>query len=376
MKKVIVPLLCFILVCAVSGTAIALSSAPASDMDIADRVLEEVTGMFTDIYTISDATALVSDATTNDDGSVTYSVDVSFKRTLKAATAEETPVIQALQAAKAQLNSASEIAAVDDYIDSRILDLEGNYIGVAQDTTGTFQITLSSVARSSANTDNTVSVSNIEMVSEFGDTTVPSASIAPISASEQTSICADIVADIAASALATRSSTTAVPSSAILHYDRVAARDYARTYSCNSGLIGRHGCENPDYDYQNTDCCNFVSQCIHEGGLPTDDVWYPYSTSWNTTGNVYYGIRDYMVDYGHFFHTTSIGKAFAGSIINLLNSNGTNAGHVGLIDQNDGSTVTLCAHDSCCNSYLVSNWTYKDYFVPYWDSYGNTYVYP
>ena len=39
-------------------------------------------------------------------------------------------------------------------------------------------------------------------------------------------------------------------------------------------------------------------------------------------------------------NTRNVNKAFAGSIINQLNSSGGNAGHVGLIDQNDFYTVT------------------------------------
>ena len=193
MKKAAGLILCVVLLVTISSAAITLpvyslsddtSAADAADTtneEIAESVLQEVTDMFADVYTISEAMATINDTITHDDGSITYIVDVSFKRTLKAATAEETSVIQALQAAKSELNSASEIAAVDDYINSRILDLEGNYIGVAQDTTGTFQITLSPAEISAEGIDNAITIPNIEMVSEFGDTTVPAVSAAPVS---------------------------------------------------------------------------------------------------------------------------------------------------------------------------------------------------
>lgn len=74
-------------------------------------------------------------------------------------------------------------------------------------------------------------------------------------------------------------------------YDRDGVIEYAQTW-CNS--------HNPDYPFYdgtggNTDCANFVSQCMHEGGgVPMKDtahtsggydVWYYYgsgsrSSSW------------------------------------------------------------------------------------------------
>lgn len=75
-------------------------------------------------------------------------------------------------------------------------------------------------------------------------------------------------------------------------------------------------------------------------------------------------------------NTRNVNKAFAGSIINQLNSSGGNAGHVGLIDQNDFYTVTFCAHTNCRSSKPVSFITYKDYYVPYYDYHGGVWVEP
>ena len=91
----------------------------------------------------------------------------------------------------------------------------------------------------------------------------------------------------------------------------------------------------------------FVSQCLVYGGLPTDSKWKPYTEPWKTTGNAGNGIRQYLTNNGLFFHSTNEKEAFAGSIINWLNSDGTNAGHVGLVDQNDTATMTFCAHTRC-----------------------------
>lgn len=58
----------------------------------------------------------------------------------------------------------------------------------------------------------------------------------------------------------------------------------AQTNNTSAGIPERY---NPDYGYQNNDCANFVSQCLHAGGIPYDrtgsdyyHTWYPDSGSW------------------------------------------------------------------------------------------------
>lgn len=87
-----------------------------------------------------------------------------------------------------------------------------------------------------------------------------------------------------------------------------------------------------------------------------------------------------------FFHTTNVNKAFAGSLVNDLKYIGgewVNGGHVGIVDQNDLTTQTLCAHANCRSSVDITGWTYTDksgvkhktdYYVPYWDSHSNQWV--
>lgn len=93
-----------------------------------------------------------------------------------------------------------------------------------------------------------------------------------------------------------------------------------------------------------------------------------------------------MVDNHLFFHTTDVDKAFAGSVVNDLKYVGgewVNGGHVGIVDQNDFVTQTLCAHSNCRNSVDITGWTYTDsngvkhktdYYVPYWDSHFGQWV--
>ena len=105
-------------------------------------MLAEVTSLYADYYDISDTSASIVDSTENEDGSVTYWVDTSFKRTLKETSAYEMPYIQGLQAAAAELTDPAEIAAAENRIAIWTAELEGNYIGVAQDNNVTLSVTI------------------------------------------------------------------------------------------------------------------------------------------------------------------------------------------------------------------------------------------
>lgn len=345
---------------------------------IVNRALEEVTELYTDIYTISDASAYLMNQTMDENGNAVYIVETSFKRTLKAASALEIPAISGMIEAKKQLEDPVEIQAAEEYIAARIADMEENYIGVEQDTNVTLRVTLPAVLPTSASLKNAITHETIEVECGIGeDEYGPLDAIAPRSATEQQETGSALVEE--AVSIASLMTDRGTPHNAtILDYNRIAARNYARLFSCDKGISTDHpSCHNDKYEFfEGNDCANFVSQCLENGGLPRDSQWYPYSSYWKTTGNSGSGLRQYITNNDLFFKTTNVNKAFAGSIINQLNSNGTNAGHIGLIDQNDFSTVTFCAHTNCRNSKPVSFIGYKNYYVPYYDSYGDVWVNP
>lgn len=345
---------------------------------IVNRALEEVTELYTDIYTISDASAYLMNQTMDENGNAVYIVETSFKRTLKAASALEIPAIAGMIEAKNQLEDPVEIQAAEEYIAARITDMEENYIGVEQDTNVTLRVTLPAALPTSASLKNAITHETIEVECGIGEEEYgPLDGIAPRSATEQQETGSALVEE--AVSIASLMTDRGTPHNAtILDYNRIAARNYARLFSCDKGISTDHpSCHNGRYEFfEGNDCANFVSQCLENGGLPRDSQWYPYSSYWNTTGNNGSGLRQYITSNDLFFKTSNVNKAFAGSIINQLNSNGTNAGHVGLIDQNDFSTVTFCAHTNCRSSKPVSFIGYKNYYVPYYDSYGDVWVNP
>lgn len=349
---------------------------------VVEGALAQVTALYEDVYTISDASAVLRGQESDEDGNIIYTVEASFKRTLKATDAMQIPAIQGMIRAKEALVDAAEIQAAEEYIAARVADMNDNYIGVAQGTNVTLRVTLPAVMPLSVPAGQMVTSNVIEVECGIGEEEYGALeTIAPRNAVVQIAAGRNLVSEVAASSsgVSPMSVDSYPHNERIRSYNRVAARNYARKWSCNKGISTDHAtCHNPEYSFfPSKDCANFVSQCFVAGGLvPTDNVWKPYTSAWNTTGNNGNGLRQYVVNNDLFFKTTNIDKAFAGSIINQLNSDGSDAGHVGLIDQNDFYTVTFCAHTNCRSQKPVSFISHKNYYVPYYDSYGGAWVEP
>lgn len=144
------------------------------------------------------------------------------------------------------------------------------------------------------------------------------------------------------------------------NYDRIAARDYALSWSSNvtSCVCGLSSCI-PKYDnsywntnysgYAHTDCTNFVSQCMYAGDLPTDTTWYIGSSTWR----VGLTCRNYMVQAG-YWDTSTFAAANAGNIIRW--TDGSN--HLGLITLNDTVTHRYTGHSRDRLNYVFDDSIY------------------
>ena len=112
-------------------------------------------------------------------------------------------------------------------------------------------------------------------------------------------------------------------------YNRIAARDYAYKYwsSYNPAYTSYKG--------NGGDCANFVSQCIHAGGIPTDATWKADSNSWIRA----FELPSYMVNKGYATQTSYI-NATAGSFACTTSG----AGHAVLVTINDGAKIAYTAH--------------------------------
>lgn len=98
-----------------------------------------------------------------------------------------------------------------------------------------------------------------------------------------------------------------------------------------------------DFSNSGGDCTNFVSQCIHAGGIPLSLSWRPYSTSWIRVNEVYY----YLLRKGLGKDLPSIIDSTPGSIIQFFSSTKGFYSHSGII------TEILSENDClyCCHSY-------------------------
>ena len=351
----------------------ALASEAVNDSVLASHVLEQVTNLYSDVYNVSNTKATITNMEYDDNGDLTVTIDASFNRTLKVQSVDDMPYIQGLKAALSELTDATEIAVATNYLEEKRMDLN-QYIGVPQDTNVELKVNVPSVAPLSASTSD-IAIDDIVYIGM--DDEVPASDLAPRSNVEVRQTALDDTAEIISTATVFQPRSTRAANSTIQKYDRVVARDYARKWSCTSSATTSHSsCHNPSYTfYDSNDCANFVSQCMYAGGLPKDSQWYPYSSYWKTTGGSGNGLRQYVTNNKLFFHSTNQYKACTGSIINWLTSSGANAGHVGLVDQNDTHTMTFCAHTKCRKS---CPWTGEnvDFYVPYWDSVSSKWITP
>jgi len=146
-------------------------------------------------------------------------------------------------------------------------------------------------------------------------------------------------------------------------YDPEKAIEYALKYN---GVHSGSQTYNPDYGSRlsDSDCANFVSQCLEYGGLGRTTQWKPGKTTWTTCRYSYTnktdGLMTYLEDlgytvYGYNKFTSSgatsersinINKIKRGDLIFSQNSNGALSGHVMIVDHVSGNYVYYHAHSN------------------------------
>lgn len=126
------------------------------------------------------------------------------------------------------------------------------------------------------------------------------------------------------------------------YYDRVAARNWALDNAYAEQ-------EFPSSEVNGSDCANFVSKALNEGGIPEDRSgdWYRAShwggwpgDNWFRTGhNNNGGVVPYMVDNGYFYRERDESSISAGCIMNWLDTS-----HVALVTYGDSVTIKYTEH--------------------------------
>lgn len=165
-------------------------------------------------------------------------------------------------------------------------------------------------------------------------------------------------------------------------YSAAAAVAYSNQW-CGQSVAGQSSPQNPNnynpaYYYYGHDCCNFVSQCVHAGGIPMvsngwettpitnptipiQDTNHAYSSHpWISVPN----FKNYMVGAGYnCVIADSTADCLIGNPIFWLKSDGNNSNHNMLIVGKTGSsTVKINAHNPDAYRFLI-NLSNKIYYT-------------
>ena len=329
--------------------------------EIVHFVENQIIESYSNYYTIPTINVEIESVNVRDNQLI-IDLKANITKVLKVNSALELPYVKGMLEEISNIRDKYDFDRAKRYAENLIKDLNYNYIGVEQNENADFQMQIPIIAERS-NLYNTRC--NLLFKDENNDT-LTMEEFAPLSEEMLEKDGKRYINNII------EHQKYSIRSSSPGNYDRIIARDYVRKWSDACGECHCSDCDpsklvyNPSYaNYHNNDCANFVSQAIHEAGVPTDDKWRPGNRCWYNTGHEGDGLIDYMVEEGLFFETNDRYKAFAGSIIKW-----TEASHVGMVDQNDTVTMTFCAHTDDRNSCAFRTIRGLTFFVPVWDSYS------
>ena len=156
-----------------------------------------------------------------------------------------------------------------------------------------------------------------------------------------------ILAAIMIAALLAAALPIGVPAQAAGVYDPAAAAAYALKYWQNY---------NPNYSNYNSiggDCCNFVSQCLHAGGLQMDGSWFWYSYSNHSASwTLCTALKTYLVGTlgCAFIPSPSAAQIDVGDVLYF-----NNGGHVMICSEKINGQVWVCGHNAD-RHYTNWNW--------------------
>lgn len=110
--------------------------------------------------------------------------------------------------------------------------------------------------------------------------------------------------------------------------------------------------------YHQTDCANYVSQCLCAGKFPVTGTWYPKSMPWINVGE----LTNTMTN-AHFWTQCGSNEVVGGDVV-------ANGGHVMFICGVDASNIYVCAHTNDRKNHAVTreylqSQGYKFYHVNY-----------
>lgn len=109
-----------------------------------------------------------------------------------------------------------------------------------------------------------------------------------------------------------------------------------------------------NYASQHADCANFVSQALHEGGIPTDSTWKAGSTTWINVKS----LTEYMTSNGYWSSVT-YNVVQPGDIVKY-----SSMSHVVMITAFDGATYRCSGHTNDQRNAVISISSANNYYRP------------
>lgn len=291
------------------------NSTKIYEKSIEQEVKDVLTEQYSKYYKVNNV-KVQFDCIHKDDKKIDAHVLATVTKTLKAKKVEELPYVKGMlkkvgvdnfsYESKAKTDETlvkvnngkmnnSSIAKASKFIEKKFNDLNG-YIGKEDDT--------SLILKVSADTSNDIIVEDsITIMAENIDTFIPVEDLLPKSSEEME------VSGSTDMQLEMDSVDEGYSPSLYTNYNRIAARDYANTYTSNATTCDVHGSSCPANVVQNrskwnlaaypyydalchNDCANYVSQSLNAGGIPKDNYWKYYRSEWANTVS----LKTYMVN--------------------------------------------------------------------------------
>lgn len=134
-------------------------------------------------------------------------------------------------------------------------------------------------------------------------------------------------------------------SSQAIYYARTYALNYNKQYNSFSGIGG--------------DCTNFVSQCVHAGGIPLSYVWKPYSNPWIRVHELY----SYLLRMGHGIDITKSSNYSPGCIVQFYANTKGYYSHSGILTEK----LTNGDYLYCCHSYDKLDYPLSEMYPLFYD---------
>ena len=360
-KKGFAVVLSFIIILGISPTIFAgesshvdQSNVESSIVDIAYKdIRDQIMHDYDELYNLDNFTYEFTPREAQ--GQHFFDIDIFVDMTLTRHPAES-PFVKGMTQALEESSNGSEKEMLQKEIDAYVQEIQEQYLNVPNRSTFTYTIGLDNMQLSSldqtpeyqiyyrTDTENEIVLIENEKLAEVEN----------VAAKFQEGY--NAIEDIKISQSSQNSLMASVT------YDRDAARDWARdNYD-----------EDPEYPsahVQGTDCANFVSKAINNGGIPQDKKgkWYQAAKwggwpgdHWFRTGyNGKTGVTIYMKDKGYFSKTSKESKVNHGSIMYWNKTS-----HVALVTYADGSTIKYTQHGAKQTKDTVYKTENASFYVP------------